>query len=166
MENLYLDRTRLKIKTLKLAMTQTMDWHRSKQSVVFTSGSFDLLHRGHLEYLSQAASLGDRLIIGLRSDTSIQRLRGPNRPIHTEEDRALLLASLYWVDSIVVYEEDTPLKLIQSLLPDVLVNGGEDNIENIVGAQDIIKHGGRVLCLAHLDRYSSSRIIDKINNEK
>lgn len=165
MENLYLEHTKMKVKTLKLAMSKALEWHTENQKIVFTNGCFDLLHRGHIEYLSQAAALGDRLIIGLNSDTSVRRLKGDKRPIHTQEDRAILLASMYWVDAVVIFEQDTPLKLIRALMPDVLVKGGDYQIKDIVGAEDVLERGGEVLSLSFIDGYSSSKVIDKITGK-
>lgn len=145
-----------------MAMTQAIEWHMAKQTVVFTNGCFDILHRGHIEFLSQAASLGDRLIIGLNSDMSAKRLKGEGRPVNNQEDRALMLATMYWIDAVVIFDEDTPLRLIQALMPDILVKGGDYRIENIVGAEDVIKNGGQVLSLNFADGYSTSKIIDKI----
>ncbi len=162
MENIYLERTKLKVKTLKLAMTTAIQWHKAGQKLVFTNGCFDILHRGHLAYLSQAASLGDRLIIGLNSDRSVSILKGPGRPIHAQEDRALMLASLYWVDAVVIFDEETPLKLIHSLAPDILVKGGDYAIKDIVGADYVKENGGDVYSLDFIDGYSSTQIIRRI----
>ena len=113
--------------------------------LVFTNGCFDLLHRGHVEYLHAARSLGDALVVGLNSDASVRRLKGTGRPINPAEDRAWVLASLAAVDAITVFDDDTPAALIRALLPDVLVKGGDYRIEQVVGADDVIAAGGEVV---------------------
>lgn len=161
-ENIYFNQARMKVRSLKMMMKTALDWHEKGQKVVFTNGCFDILHRGHIEYLSQAASLGDRLIIGLNSDESVKRLKGNSRPIMDEESRAYILASLYWVDGVVIFEEDTPIKLIEALLPDILVKGGDYEIEDIVGAESVLERGGKVKSLDFVEGYSTSTYINKI----
>lgn len=143
-------------------MSAAYRWHKQGQTIVFTNGCFDLLHRGHIEYLSRAASLGDRLIIGLNSDPSVRKLKGDTRPIFTQGDRALLLASFYWIDAIVIFDEDTPLNLIKAISPDVLVKGGDYSVEEIVGAEYVLSTGGEVKSLEFIEGYSTSDIINKI----
>ena len=113
--------------------------------LVFTNGCFDLLHRGHVEYLHAARSLGDALVVGLNSDASVRRLKGPKRPVNPEEDRAWVLASLAAVDALTIFDEDTPAALIRTLLPDVLVKGGDYRADQVVGASDVIDAGGEVV---------------------
>ena len=131
-------------------------------SVVFTNGCFDVLHRGHVTYLAQARDLGDCLVVGLNSDTSVKRLKGENRPVNGENDRALVLAALSFVDYIILFEEDTPKNLIEQVKPDILVKGGDYQIENIVGADFVTENGGKVLTIPFVDGYSSTKIIQAL----
>ena len=133
------------------------------KKIVFTNGCFDLLHVGHIKYLSQAKDLGDILIIGLNSDKSVKKLKGDNRPINSFEDRAKLLAALKSVDLVIKFEEQTPENLIKEIIPDVLVKGGDYDIKEIVGYQTVIDNGGQVKTLSFYDGYSSTNYIDKIN---
>ena len=133
------------------------------KKIVFTNGCFDLLHVGHIKYLSQAKDLGDILIIGLNSDKSVKKLKGNNRPINSFEDRAKLLAALKSVDIVIMFKEQTPENLIKEIIPDVLVKGGDYDIEEIVGYQTVIDNGGRVKTLSFYEGYSSTNYIDKIN---
>jgi rfaE bifunctional protein nucleotidyltransferase chain/domain len=134
-----------------------------RKKIVFTNGCFDLLHVGHIRYLSQAKKLGDFLIIGLNSDRSVKKLKGKDRPINSFEDRATLLSALNSVDLVIKFEEQTPENLIKDIVPDVLVKGGDYNIEDIVGYQIVIQNGGHVKTLSFYDGYSSTNYIDKIN---
>ena len=133
------------------------------KKIVFTNGCFDLLHVGHIKYLSQAKDLGDILIIGLNSDKSVKKLKGNNRPINSFEDRAKLLAALKSVDLVIMFEEQTPENLIKEIIPDVLVKGGDYDIKEIVGYQTVIDNGGQVKTLSFYEGYSSTNYIDKIN---
>ena len=133
------------------------------KKIVFTNGCFDLLHVGHIKYLSQAKDLGDILIIGLNSDKSVKKLKGNNRPINSFEDRAKLLAALKSVDIVIMFKEQTPENLIKEIIPDVLVKGGDYDIKEIVGYQTVIDNGGQVKTLSFYDGYSSTNYIDKIN---
>lgn len=139
-------------------------WGPYDQSTVFTNGVFDLIHPGHLTYLAQARELGGRLIVGINSDESVRRLKGAERPIMPQEARAQLLASLFFVDGVVIFEEDTPLKLITRLRPDVLVKGGDYTEDQIVGAPEVRAYGGTVKVLPFVDGYSSTNIIDKLKD--
>ena len=132
--------------------------------IVFTNGCFDLLHPGHIRYLAAARDLGNFLVIGLNSDASVQRLKGPNRPIQSEEIRAELMAALHIVDAIVIFEEDTPLELISILKPDVLVKGGDYSIATIVGADVVLNNGGRVEVIPFEEGFSTTNLIEKIKN--
>lgn len=138
------------------------NWKAAGKKIVFTNGCFDLLHAGHVAYLSEAASLGEILVIGLNSDDSVKRLKGSERPINDETTRALLLASMFFIDAVVLFNEDTPEELIKMILPAVLVKGGDYEIANIVGARETIANGGRVEVLTFLAGYSSTAIIEKI----
>ena len=133
-----------------------------RKKIVFTNGCFDLLHVGHIRYLAQAKKLGDFLIIGLNSDSSVKELKGEDRPINSFEDRATLLSAIESVDSVIMFEEQTPENLIKNIVPDILVKGGDYNIEDIVGYQTIIQNGGQVKTLSFYDGYSSTNYINKI----
>ena len=153
-----------KIYSLDTLTTQVEQWKKSGNKIVFTNGCFDIIHRGHIEVLASTADLGNKLIIGLNSDQSIQKLKGEGRPIIDEQSRAILLAALSFVDAIVLFSEDTPLKLISALLPDVLAKGGDYEIETIVGHEIVQKNGGKVKLVPFVDGFSSTIIIDKIKN--
>ncbi|MGH7237940.1 MAG: D-glycero-beta-D-manno-heptose 1-phosphate adenylyltransferase, partial [Candidatus Saccharimonadales bacterium] len=131
---------------------------------VFTNGVFDLLHTGHITYLAKAAELGDKLIIGLNADSSVKRIKGEGRPVNHQNGRALLLAAFFFIDAIVIFEEDTPHNLITALLPDILVKGADYEIENIVGAKEVLANGGEVKAISFVDGYSSTSIINKIRS--
>src|SRR3569833_1188246 len=120
--------------SLKVSITQ---WQSEGKKVVFTNGVFDLLHIGHITYMAKAAELGDKLVIGLNSDSSVKRIKGEDRPVNDQNSRAALLAALFFVDGILVFEEDTPINLISALLPDILVKGADYAIENIVGVKEV-----------------------------
>ena len=141
-------------------------WQNDGEKVVFTNGVFDLIHPGHITYLAKASELGDKLIIGLNADSSVKRLKGPDRQVNTQEGRALLLASFFFVDGIVIFEEDTPQQIIAQLLPDVLVKGSDYAIENIAGAKEVLANGGHVQTIDFVDGFSSSSIINKIKTYK
>ncbi len=136
------------------------------ESVVFTNGCFDLLHRGHVEYLTAARQLGDRLIIGLNTDASVRRLKGPARPVTTELDRAIVLAGLSCVDAITFFDEDTPRALISLLLPDVLVKGGDYRPQDIVGKSEVEAAGGRVVVLPYIEGKSTTDILQRVGKAK
>ena len=160
----HLNNINSKIYNLDCLTTQVEQWKATGNKVVFTNGCFDIIHRGHIEVLARTAELGDKLIIGLNSDQSIQELKGGGRPVIDEQSRAILLAALSFVDAIVLFSEDTPLKLISALLPDVLAKGGDYEIETIVGHKIVQKNGGKVKLVPFLDGFSSTTIIDKIKN--
>jgi len=132
------------------------------KNIVFTNGCFDLLHVGHIRYLAQAKELGDFLIIGLNSDSSIKELKGEDRPINSFEDRATLLSAIKSVDLVIMFDEQTPENLIKDIVPDILVKGGDYNIEDIVGYQTVMQNGGQVKTLSFYDGYSSTNYINKI----
>lgn len=135
------------------------------RKVVFTNGCFDLIHPGHLHYLAEARALGDYLVVGMNSDTSVSRLKGPHRPIKDEQARALLLASLAFVDLVVLFTEDTPLKLIKIVQPDILVKGGDYVEADVVGAPEVRAAGGDVQLLSFLEGHSTSKLEAKIKRE-
>jgi rfaE bifunctional protein nucleotidyltransferase chain/domain len=151
-----------KIMTLDQAKAMIQAWKITGKKVSFTNGCFDILHPGHLYSIGQAAKEADYLIVGLNSDASIKRLKGPERPINNTESRALIIANLVLVDAVVVFEEDTPYELITSLLPDVLVKGGDYTIDTIVGAKEVIANGGKVIINPIVEGFSTTNIIEKI----
>ncbi len=132
------------------------------KKIVFTNGCFDILHRGHVTYLAEAKKLGDLLVIGLNSDASVKRLKGPDRPINNEDDRKYVLSQLKSVDFVETFTEDTPLNLILTIKPKVLVKGGDWKIDQIVGGQEVIADGGDVFSLNFVDGYSTTSVIQKI----
>jgi len=139
-------------------------WRLKNNKIVFTNGVFDILHEGHIASLSQAAGHGNILIVGLNSDASVKRLKGPSRPVNNENARALLLASLVMVDAVVIFEEDTPLELIKTIMPDVLVKGGDYTVDQIAGAKEVIANGGEVILADMVDGISTTAIIEKMKN--
>ena len=144
------------------ALEKVRAWQASGKKVVFSNGCFDILHAGHVEYLAAARALGDALIIGLNSDASVRRLKGPDRPVCCEEDRAAVLSALQVVDGVTLFNEDTPEELIGALLPDILVKGADWAVEQIAGARAVIDHGGSVLTVPLLEGRSTTGIIEKI----
>ncbi|MEP7322034.1 MAG: D-glycero-beta-D-manno-heptose 1-phosphate adenylyltransferase [Saprospiraceae bacterium] len=141
-------------------------WKLNKETIVFTNGCFDIIHRGHVDYLFKAAALGDRLIVALNSDRSVKRLKGEHRPIQDEMSRLSVMAALGCVDAVILFEEDTPEDLIKKLNPDFLVKGGDWKVENIIGSSYIIAHGGQVLTIPFIPGYSTTMIEQKIKNEE
>lgn len=135
-----------------------------QKKVVFTNGCFDILHFGHVCYLSAAKDLGDLLVVGLNSDASVQRLKGPARPINDGTARATVLAALQVVDFVIFFEEDTPEQLIEAVAPDVLVKGSDYQISDIVGADFVLKRGGEVKTIAFVDGFSTTGISEKLKN--
>lgn len=135
---------------------------RRNTTVVFTNGVFDILHAGHVQYLEHARSLGDTLVVGVNSDASVRRLKGPERPINSVEDRAAVLAALRCVDHVVIFEEDTPIDVITALLPSVLVKGGDYTRDTVVGADVVEHHGGRVALIPLLEGRSTTSIITRV----
>jgi len=140
-------------------------WRFFNKKIVFTNGCFDLLHYGHIHYLAEAKSLGDILLVGLNSDASISRIKGPDRPIKEEASRSLLLASLEFVDGVIVFEEDDPLNLISQILPDILVKGADYEVNQIIGADVVIKNGGQIKTLEFKEGYSTSKLVEKIKRK-
>ena len=154
-----------KISDLPSLKTAISQWQSEGKKVVFTNGVFDLLHIGHITYMAKAAELGDKLIIGLNADSSVKRIKGEDRPVNDQSSRAALLAALFFVDAIVVFEEDTPINVITTLMPDILVKGADYSIENIVGAKEVIANGGEVKTIDFVEGYSSTSIIKKIREQ-
>ncbi len=158
----HLNKINSKIFSLDDLKNQVNAWKQAGEEVVFTNGCFDIIHRGHIEVLAQTADLGDRLIVGLNSDSSIQKLKGEDRPIIDEQARAILLAALSFVDAVILFTEETPINLISTLLPDLLAKGGDYEIETIVGHEIIQNNGGKVILVPFVDGFSSTTILDKI----
>jgi rfaE bifunctional protein nucleotidyltransferase chain/domain len=151
-----------KILTTEALLAFCEQARKDVKTIAFTNGCFDILHRGHLDYLLKASSLADYLIIGLNSDASVSQLKGPERPLNKVSDRAYALACLSFTDYIVAFEEDTPLRLIELILPDVLIKGGDYSLETIVGAKETLAHGGKVEIISLSEGYSTTGIIKKI----
>ena len=151
-----------KIYSLLDLKVQSDKWKENGKKIVFTNGCFDLVHRGHIEVLANTADLGDKLIIGLNSDSSIKELKGENRPIMDEISRAILLASLQFVDAIVFFSDETPLNLIETLVPDILAKGGDYKVTEISGNEVVLENGGEVILVPFIDGFSSTNIVEKI----
>jgi rfaE bifunctional protein nucleotidyltransferase chain/domain len=151
-----------KIVTLSEARSKVSEWQQAGNRVVFTNGCFDLLHLGHVDYLEKARMLGDKLVIGLNTDDSVSRFKGPERPLQDQISRARVLAAMQFVDLVVFFNEDTPLNLISALLPNILVKGSDYLADNIVGADVVKKNGGTVKTIDFVPGYSTSRIVEKI----
>jgi D-glycero-beta-D-manno-heptose 1-phosphate adenylyltransferase len=151
-----------KIFTLQTITAQINRWRLLGKKIVFTNGVFDILHEGHIASLSDAASYGDVLIVGVNADASVKRLKGESRPVNAEQSRALLLASLLMTDAIIIFEEDTPINLITTIMPDVLVKGGDYTLEQIVGAKEVIANGGEVKIVPIVEGFSTTGIIKKM----
>jgi rfaE bifunctional protein nucleotidyltransferase chain/domain len=137
-------------------------WRKAGESVVFTNGVFDLLHRGHVEYLEEAAALGDRLVVGINADASVRRLKGERRPLVPEGERAELVSALSCVDLCVIFDEDTPERLIRDVEPDVLVKGGDWALDRIVGREFVESRGGRVLTVPVREGHSTTALVARI----
>lgn len=137
-------------------------WNLKNKKVVFTNGCFDIIHRGHVEYLAQAADHGDILVIGLNTDDSVRRLKGETRPVQDEIARASILASLQFVTAVILFDDDTPYNLIKKIQPDVLIKGSDYNIEDIVGYDIVKSKGGNVATIDFIDGYSTTSIIEKL----
>jgi D-glycero-beta-D-manno-heptose 1-phosphate adenylyltransferase len=153
-----------KLYSIAALLPQLNRWRLQSKKIVFTNGVFDILHEGHIASLSEAASHGNILIVGVNADASVKRLKGESRPVNSENSRALLLASLVMTDGIIIFEEDTPLNLITAIMPDVLVKGGDYTIETIVGAKEVIANAGEVIIAPILEGFSTTAIIEKMKN--
>ena len=140
-------------------------WKFKDKKIVFTNGCFDIIHRGHIEYLAKAASCGDILIIGLNTDESVKRLKGETRPLQDEFSRAMILASLFFVNNVVLFNEDTPYELIKFVQPDILIKGSDYKPEDIVGYDIVTAKGGEVITIDFIEGYSTTNIITKIMNK-
>tara|TARA_B100001175_G_C19441034_1_gene606258 strand:+ start:462 stop:953 length:492 start_codon:yes stop_codon:yes gene_type:complete len=153
-----------KLYTLDKLKLKLKEWNMAGDKIVFSNGCFDILHMGHIELLAKAADLGDRLIIGLNSDISIQKLKGIERPIISENSRTIIIASLQFVDAVILFSENTPFQLISEINPDFLVKGGDYSPSNAIGGDLIKKNGGEVIIIPLTKGFSSSNIINKIRN--
>ncbi|MBS1587310.1 MAG: D-glycero-beta-D-manno-heptose 1-phosphate adenylyltransferase [Bacteroidetes bacterium] len=151
-----------KIMTLDALVHHCNQWKAIGKKIVFTNGCFDILHRGHLDYLAKAADLGNIMIIGLNTDASVKRLKGQGRPVNNEYDRAFQLGALMYVDAVCLFDEDTPAELIIAVKPHVLVKGGDYTVETIVGADTVLSNGGRVEVIPFVEGYSTSTVINNI----
>jgi D-beta-D-heptose 7-phosphate kinase/D-beta-D-heptose 1-phosphate adenosyltransferase len=155
-----------KIFTRQTLWVEVKRWRLKGKKIVFTNGVFDILHEGHIASLIEAASFADILVVGVNADESVRRLKGPTRPVNNEQSRALLLASLVMTDAVVIFEEDTPLELISSFMPDVLVKGGDYTVDEIVGAKEVIANGGEVKIAAIVPGISTTGIIERMQEKK
>lgn len=151
-----------KIYTPSGIQQQAAQWRALGKKIAFTNGVFDILHQGHIFSLSQAAKEGHFLIVGLNADASVKRLKGESRPVNDQSSRALVLASLVMVDAVVIFEEDTPLELIKSIMPDVLIKGGDYTVEQIAGSKEVIANGGHVVINPILEGFSTTGIIEQM----
>jgi rfaE bifunctional protein nucleotidyltransferase chain/domain len=146
-----------------LSLEAAQQWRRRQAGVVvFTNGVFDLLHPGHVDILVAARSLGDALVVGVNTDDSVRRLKGPDRPVRGEHERAHVLAALESVDAVVLFDADTPLELIRALTPDILVKGGDYSVETVVGAGDVIARGGRVVIVPLTPGHSTTSTVERM----
>ena len=158
-----LEKVKNKIYTNGKAAERVLNsWRKAGEKIVFTNGCFDIVHLGHIEILSKASDLGSKLIIGLNSDLSVKRIKGSGRPHQDEYSRSLILASFEFVDLIIFFAEDTPINLIQSIKPDILVKGGDYNPSEIVGYEFVTKNKGKVVVIKFVEGYSTTSIIKRI----
>lgn len=151
-----------KIMSREQLIQRVNTWRSERQTIVFSNGCFDIIHPGHAQYLAAAAALGSRLVIGVNTDESVKKLKGAARPVISENERCLLLASFQFVDAVCLFDEDTPLKLIESIIPDILVKGKDYTIDQIVGADVVLQHGGKVETIELVEGFSTSSLIEKI----
>ena len=157
------DIIRQKIFSLAEILKETSRWKFMQKKIAFTNGCFDILHEGHIFSLSQAAKEGDILIVGINSDASTKRLKGPTRPVNSEHSRALVIASLVMVDAVVIFEEDTPLEIISAILPNTIVKGGDYTVDQVIGAKEVMANGGKVVINPIIQGFSTTGIIEKIH---
>jgi D-glycero-beta-D-manno-heptose 1-phosphate adenylyltransferase len=151
-----------KIYTTETIIKQVAAWRVRGQKIAFTNGVYDVLHEGHIHSLCEAAKQANKLIVGVNSDASTKRLKGPSRPINNQQARMLILASLLMVDAVVMFDNDTPIELIKAIMPDVLVKGGDYTVEQIVGSKEVIENGGKVVINSIIEGVSSTKIIERI----
>lgn len=153
-----------KITQLPTLQRWVKEWRLKSQTIVFTNGCFDILHKGHIKVLAKAAEHGQKLIVALNTDASVKRLKGSERPLNAENDRALVIAALQYVDAVILFDEDTPQNLINSIVPDVLVKGGDYTIDKIIGAEIVLQNQGQVIIVPTEEGYATTNIINKIKN--
>ena len=154
-----------KIFDLQLLMKKIEKWRSENKKIVFTNGCFDLIHLGHIEILARSSDFGDKLIIGVNSDLSIKKLKGENRPIIEESSRIRQLSALEFVDAVVLFDEDTPIKLIETIKPDVITKGGDYTAKNVVGNEVVSQKNGEVVIIPLTQGYSTTSILNKIKND-
>lgn len=152
-----------RIFTMDEILQETRRIRLKSKTIAFTNGVFDILHEGHISVLSEAAAFADVLIVGVNSDASVKKIKGENRPVNNENSRALIMASLIMVDAVVIFDEETPIELIKTLKPDVLVKGGDYTLETIVGSKEVLDAGGRVEIIPIKEGFSTTGIIEKIS---
>ncbi len=141
---------------------QVIGWHKAGEKIVFSNGCFDIIHRGHIDYLAKAANMGTKLVLGLNTDASVSKLKGNHRPIQDEHSRQFILSALFFVDAVTLFDEETPYELIKLIQPDILVKGSDYKPENIVGYDIVMAKGGEVKTIDYLEGYSTSGIEKKI----
>ena len=156
-----ISRLQSKILSFSALESQLKKWRNANEKIVFTNGCFDLIHFGHVDYLAKARDLGNRLVVGLNTDASIRRLKGSSRPVKDEQSRLALLAGMAFVDAVVLFDEETPIKLIKAIRPDVLVKGGDYKIKDIVGHKEVSQSGGSIVTIPLVKGLSTSKIISK-----
>lgn len=159
-----LEKIKLKIHTDTSILQTVTTWKAHDQKIVFTNGCFDLLHYGHIHYLAEAKSLGDKLIVGLNSDDSIRKLKGPHRPIKEENSRLFILAALQSIDAVILFAEDTPINLVKLIQPHIIVKGGDWQPKDIVGADIVLADGGTVKSLPFIKGYSTTNLEQKVKS--
>jgi D-glycero-beta-D-manno-heptose 1-phosphate adenylyltransferase len=157
---------RNKVKTLQDAKKEIAGLKAAGKKIVFTNGCFDILHVGHARYLYEAKAMGDHLIVAVNSDRSVKAIKGPERPVNNQNNRAEMLAALECTDCVIIFDEETPLNAIKSLMPDMLIKGGDWKVEDIVGSDVVTAAGGIVRSIPFVDGFSTTGIINKIENKK
>lgn len=155
-----------KLFTAESIVLQIKRWRLLNKKIVFTNGVFDILHEGHIASLGEAASYGNILIVGVNTDASVKRIKGESRPVNNQQSRTLLLASLLMTDAVVLFDEDTPHDLITSIMPDVLVKGGDYTVDQIVGAKEVMANGGEVKIAPILEGFSTTAIIERMKSSR
>jgi rfaE bifunctional protein nucleotidyltransferase chain/domain len=156
--------TESKILNKEEALKQIQEWQSEGKKIVFTNGCFDIVHLGHIDYLEKARNLGDKLVLGLNTDASVSRLKGPSRPVVNEYARARMMSAFEFVDTVILFDEPTPQELIETLCPNILVKGDDYSIANIVGADFVMAKGGEVKTISLVNGYSTTAIIKKIKD--
>lgn len=154
--------TQDKICTLEQAINQVEKWQSEGKKIVFTNGCFDIVHLGHIDYLEKARNLGDKLVLGLNTDASVNRLKGPTRPVVNEFARSRMMAAFEFVDTVILFDEPTPLQVIEQVKPDILVKGDDYTVETIVGSDFVLAKGGEVKTISLVEGYSTTSLIQKI----